>query len=67
MTNRDRMAAVDKPSFTSGVCTVTFTLKDSWGQIGTPSFSLDVNNPKPLAVSSGGAISSTPVPSGGQR
>jgi hypothetical protein len=51
----------------SGVCTVTFTVKDSWGQVGTPSFSFDVNNPKPLTVSSGGAISSTPMPSGGQR
>jgi hypothetical protein len=51
----------------SGVCTVTFTLKDSWGQIGTPSFSFDVNNPKPLTAPSGGAISGTPVPAGGQR
>jgi Bacterial Ig domain len=29
---------------TSGLCTVTFTLKDSWGQLGTPSVTFDVAN-----------------------
>jgi len=29
---------------TTGLCTVTFSLKDSWGQIGTPSFTFDVAN-----------------------
>ena len=31
----------------SGICTVTFTLKDSWGQIGTPVYSFDVANARP--------------------
>jgi hypothetical protein len=31
----------------TGACTITFSLKDSWGQTGTPSVSIDVSNPKP--------------------
>jgi hypothetical protein len=30
----------------SGTCTVTFSLKDSWEQIGTPAISFDVSNPQ---------------------
>ena len=30
------------PTAVSGICTVTFTLKDTWGQIGTPVYSFDV-------------------------
>jgi hypothetical protein len=29
---------------TTGSCTVTFTLKDSWGEIGNPTFTFDVGN-----------------------
>lgn len=29
----------------SGICTVTFSLKDSWEEVGTPSISFDVSNP----------------------
>jgi hypothetical protein len=32
------------------MCTVTFTLKDSWGQVGTPSVTFDVANPKPWVI-----------------
>jgi hypothetical protein len=31
---------------TSGTCTVTFTLKDTWGQTGTPKYSFDVSSAK---------------------
>lgn len=31
----------------TGSCTVTFTLKDSWGQVGTPSVTFDLANPRP--------------------
>ena len=34
----------------SGMCTVTFTLKDSWGQVSTPSVTFDVANPKPWVI-----------------
>jgi hypothetical protein len=27
----------------AGTCNVTFTLKDSWGQVGTPTYSFDVS------------------------
>jgi hypothetical protein len=30
----------------AGICTLTFTLRDSWEQVGTPSISFDVSNPK---------------------
>jgi len=32
---------------TSGMCTVTLSLKDSWGQSGTPAITFDVSNPRP--------------------
>ena len=32
---------------TSGMCTVTFTLKDKWGEIGTPTYSFAVTAPFP--------------------
>ena len=35
----------------TGICTVTFTLKDSWGQIGTPKFSFDVSRVTPANAS----------------
>jgi hypothetical protein len=38
------------PTAASGVCTVTFTLKDSWGQVGTPSVIFDVASPKPWVI-----------------
>lgn len=38
------------PTAASGVCTVTFTLKDSWGQLGTPSVIFDVASPKPWVI-----------------
>jgi hypothetical protein len=50
---------------TSGICTVTFTLKDSWGQIGTPSFSFDVSTGRP-ALGSSSAAPASALP-GGQR
>ena len=34
----------------TGSCTVTFTLKDSWGQAGTPSVTFDLANPRPPAA-----------------
>jgi hypothetical protein len=34
----------------TGMCTVTMTLKDSWGQTGTPSVTFDVQNPKPWVI-----------------
>jgi len=34
---------------TTGICNVTFTLKDSWGEVGTPTFSFDLGK---LAISS---------------
>lgn len=36
----------------SGLCTVTFALKDSWGQVGTPIVTFDLANPRPPSVSS---------------
>ncbi len=35
----------------AGMCTVTFTLKDSWGTDGRSSFSFDVNRPSGRASS----------------
>jgi hypothetical protein len=29
----------------SGICTVTFSVKDSWEPVGTPAISFDVSNP----------------------
>jgi hypothetical protein len=29
----------------AGMCTVTFVVKDSWGELGKPVFTFDVNNP----------------------
>jgi hypothetical protein len=37
---------------TTGTCTVTFTVIDSWGEAGTPSFSFDVSTGKPTMTSS---------------
>jgi hypothetical protein len=34
----------------TGMCTVTLTVKDSWGQTGTPSVTFDVQNPKPWVI-----------------
>jgi hypothetical protein len=36
----------------TGICTVTFSLKDSWGQLGTPAMTFDVSNPRVPGVSS---------------
>ncbi len=38
------------PTAASGMCTVVFTIKDSWGQVGTPSVTFDVANPKPWVI-----------------
>jgi hypothetical protein len=50
----------------SGTCTVTFSLKDSWGQLGTPSISFDVNNPKVPGALNNQTILRTPARPGGK-
>jgi Big-like domain-containing protein len=51
----------------SGTCTVTFSLKDSWGQLGAPSISFDINNPRVPGTSSNGTPANTSVRPGGGR
>ena len=45
----------------SGTCALTFSLRDSWGELGTPSITFDVANPRVLGVP--GSVTSMTAPS----
>lgn len=45
----------------SGTCTLAFSLKDSWGQLGTPTINFDINNPRVPGGSTNGTVPSTPL------
>jgi hypothetical protein len=51
----------------TGMCTVTFVLKDSWGQEGTPTFTFDVSTGRPVPGSSLEAAPGTSSPGTSSR